>query len=913
MIFNPLFFNSPSQDGESYSLKMPKGNKGNYLFADLIKVYNSELLSANPQLLASNEYTQQFIALNNINKGDNPLTLLDYKANSEAIISTITGLFKDLGCLFNEENTSDPALINLYKSNGDIICESEITGTSLNKFLSELIEKLNWDNKPGNVFGKTDGIKELISSIKSGGKLSINISNANGSIQINPKLKKDITGNLKEDNDSYIIDLILNANVIERNQELFIKSIVNSISKDRATFEITDDLTFSNNIKKILNIDSYDNPVSEGNNSEPDITSPTIIKIEIDKPATGLSTDNLQYNSSVTSFTFESDSSDTTKNTNLKLPYLSEINVDNPIKDFEQLSPDNNYIQTKAASVTNINAAKTNISAGDVVKVVKDTNETAVPNSKGISKINFSLPDSEEKLLDDGKNSVNTVKKKTILPGEDNKTANSIKAEIKTLSNNEKAINEFSKDSNKVSFSEISQNTNSIPEKEVVTNGTKEIKIAGNITPAEEVITKKVQVAGNKTDQVDNVSRNSNSAKSNQSSTELSEKTKSELFINKPNVSSDEKKENYKFDFTKLANPGKEPEYKPSEKNFIPDELKLMNLPENESETISRKVSFSSDSKINLINKDENNIKSDELYVKTKKTSKLKITNPSSEKMTEEKPVEKNNLKNQVSNTSASERDQILAKEEEIKKNVKTEEIKTTIKNERIINNKNDNTSEKTYSLPINVDKESNPKSNLKTVNVKAGTTEPEQVSKTFTQNNSDEKQQNQTHSDKKSNPENALFTKDISGFSKVTGNEIMSSPESTKNVRYTDIIKEITKFIISKDKNTITFNLEPESLGKLHIKLDIIENNAKVVVEVENEAVKKLVENNITNLFQNMNQEGLHLSLLQVSTTVQEQKHTKPGNQTKKKFDPEKELINDSDKELKTKNLGYNTYEFLI
>ncbi|RJP65574.1 MAG: hypothetical protein C4539_13020 [Ignavibacteriales bacterium] len=163
----------------------------------------------------------------------------------------------------------------------------------------------------------------------------------------------------------------------------------------------------------------------------------------------------------------------------------------------------------------------------------------------------------------------------------------------------------------------------------------------------------------------------------------------------------------------------------------------------------------------------------------------------------------------------------------------------------------------------------------------------------------------------KKQSGEHNVFAKEMSSI-KSTAPEPAVSYDVTKNVKYTEVVKEISKFILKKEKSSVTLNLEPESFGKVKVRLDIVENNAKVVVEVENEVVKKMIENNVSQLFQSLNQNGLALSSLQVSTSGSESKQTKNQSGNKKKFNLENEATANIEDKTKIKSFGYNTYEFL-
>lgn len=1064
MIFNPLFFKSPAKDGESFSLMMPKGSKGNNLFADVIKVYNSELLSSKQQLSVSNDYTQQFLALN-ISNGDNLLSFLDNNEKSNAIISTINNLFTEIKSLFNVNETSVSDSVKMYKSGSNILCENEISINSLCNFFSALFQQVDTNNisNLNLIKSKNESLSEIIDAVKSGKNFSIKILNNNGSIQINSKLKKDNSLIANSDGKVCDLELILDEELLDKNPGILVKSIPNSktlpentITGNQSIFDETDEEGTS----------IYKETNSEGNNKS-ESNPPTTINIEINKASVDLNKYSALFNTSI----YDKDQTELVNNNihedlklvqkgfvqqqpdklvlngnSITLSIKDNSKTPSTLQEFESKIQTTNPGSVQSNELGNTVKKETTYTTGNILTKAQKADSEVIHVNNDIDKNaieNFNLPKSNSKIVFENKKIIQTDEKKAYLPeteikasdalkNEDKKSVELDKSKIELLNNKtevkhpeikedgklniwketsidgkaglksnlqnkplansestktqpgenkktkveddstsldasknadkksgelDKSPNEFFNNKIKITYPEVKDEAKLNSGKETITEGKSAAKINLQNKADIDIKSVKVQSGDSKESKTGDDSKSSEALKNADKKSVEYDKTKFE-FQNKteaglktPKVQVEENKTNKASDNTKtpeaLKNVDKTEIELPNNKTKIlyPDikderklntgketnvddksnlkiktqnepieELKSSKTQEEDPVPVAKKITLNKDLNLDVNDYEENIIKNDEFYIKTKKVSGLKTVNQGMEKIFEEKTTDKTDTKEHPLSTFEKEKDIIsIKKEDEIKKSDKVVENKGDIKNDKTSGYKNEDQAEKNISPSINVDKESNQKTILKQDLTKNEKIESEQVNKTYSQNNSDEKQQNSSHSDKKSNSENALFTKEISNFTKVSGNEFTNSSENVKSVKYTEVLKEISKFIISKDKSSITFNLEPESLGKLHIKLEIIDNNAKVIVEVENEAVKKLIENNLNNLYQNLNQNGLNLLSLQVSTTAQDNKQMKQANQSKKKFDLEKELITNSEEELKTKNLGYNTYEFLI
>ncbi len=137
---------------------------------------------------------------------------------------------------------------------------------------------------------------------------------------------------------------------------------------------------------------------------------------------------------------------------------------------------------------------------------------------------------------------------------------------------------------------------------------------------------------------------------------------------------------------------------------------------------------------------------------------------------------------------------------------------------------------------------------------------------------------------------------------------------DQMKKVDSSELVKEITKLAADSDQKNVVLKLIPEDLGKVKISLDISNNIIHAHAEVENEAAKILMQNNVDILKQSLVQQGLQLNSLNISlANHQEQKSNKPFvSKRKALFNEQIREISDEETQTVSKNYGYNTYEFL-
>lgn len=160
-------------------------------------------------------------------------------------------------------------------------------------------------------------------------------------------------------------------------------------------------------------------------------------------------------------------------------------------------------------------------------------------------------------------------------------------------------------------------------------------------------------------------------------------------------------------------------------------------------------------------------------------------------------------------------------------------------------------------------------------------------------------------------NADNTIKTQDLQVKAKpeVPGSSVM------KHVKDVEVIKEISRFIQQSEKGSLVLRVDPEHLGSIKIALETIDNMMHAKIEVENEAARKLVENNLNHLQSSLNQNGVQLSSLNVSLAEYSQKgqaqQERPG-QRKRGQSFSDSMQNEEANPAGEKDLGYNTYEYL-
>lgn len=126
-------------------------------------------------------------------------------------------------------------------------------------------------------------------------------------------------------------------------------------------------------------------------------------------------------------------------------------------------------------------------------------------------------------------------------------------------------------------------------------------------------------------------------------------------------------------------------------------------------------------------------------------------------------------------------------------------------------------------------------------------------------------------------------------------------------------IVDEISDMIISDKKDKAIISLEPATLGKVKIMVELVDNKLTARVDVENQAAKEMLQNQIQFLKESLNSGGIQLSSLNISQQNSDNKGTKPEKERRRSEEVSGEKVNkDESKNGGSKNFGYNTYEYI-
>lgn len=136
---------------------------------------------------------------------------------------------------------------------------------------------------------------------------------------------------------------------------------------------------------------------------------------------------------------------------------------------------------------------------------------------------------------------------------------------------------------------------------------------------------------------------------------------------------------------------------------------------------------------------------------------------------------------------------------------------------------------------------------------------------------------------------------------------------EAAKTVKAAEVMKEISKFIQQGDKSSIVLKIDPENLGTVKIALNLADKVVHANIEVENEAARKLMENNLNQLYNSLNQSGIQFNSINISLANSEHKQGKMPNQKRRASTDGGDKDTDDIDALREKQMGYNTYDYLI
>lgn len=156
-------------------------------------------------------------------------------------------------------------------------------------------------------------------------------------------------------------------------------------------------------------------------------------------------------------------------------------------------------------------------------------------------------------------------------------------------------------------------------------------------------------------------------------------------------------------------------------------------------------------------------------------------------------------------------------------------------------------------------------------------------------------------------------FDKTPINFSKTVqlGKEIK---EAVKVVEQSRLMNEIENVIKNGDRKLVQLNLYPEELGSVKISLDVNDKVINAKIDVTSDSVRQIILTQAENLKTSLTQSGIQLASLNVSVNNPDEKNSQQGKTKRKDGSVNKKIIiKDIPQGAKVKNLGYNTYDYIV
>ncbi|RMD48030.1 MAG: flagellar hook-length control protein FliK, partial [Ignavibacteria bacterium] len=172
-------------------------------------------------------------------------------------------------------------------------------------------------------------------------------------------------------------------------------------------------------------------------------------------------------------------------------------------------------------------------------------------------------------------------------------------------------------------------------------------------------------------------------------------------------------------------------------------------------------------------------------------------------------------------------------------------------------------------------------------------------------------------------NKHDSLFMHHLNEIGKTSNvNEIikdknlpMPEPVELKFIQFKDTHVEITKLLSDAQTKSIELKLNPRELGGIKILMDVTNNVVNARLDVENEHVKQLVTQNLAQLKDSLQQQGMVLNQFNINYRNNGQKsRAKESNYSSKrlKINNIEEGTDISDVRPVEKDLGYNSFDYL-
>jgi flagellar hook-length control protein FliK len=148
------------------------------------------------------------------------------------------------------------------------------------------------------------------------------------------------------------------------------------------------------------------------------------------------------------------------------------------------------------------------------------------------------------------------------------------------------------------------------------------------------------------------------------------------------------------------------------------------------------------------------------------------------------------------------------------------------------------------------------------------------------------------------------------------TDNRQSSMNESIRTIQNYELQDELKKIMQSNESKNVTLKLNPESLGKVNVSIDMTDNIMNTKINVESESVKQLIQSSSESLKNMLNENGIQLASFTVNLTNADEKGNnryvikakRRNSNSSEKFSVENNTV-----EIKHKNFGYNTYDYIM
>ncbi len=174
-------------------------------------------------------------------------------------------------------------------------------------------------------------------------------------------------------------------------------------------------------------------------------------------------------------------------------------------------------------------------------------------------------------------------------------------------------------------------------------------------------------------------------------------------------------------------------------------------------------------------------------------------------------------------------------------------------------------------------------------------------------ENNFTVKQSNETKTNEVVFPKSTFVGHQIRNQSLAISEKVIYQHVDIKNIK-----EEISKLMQQGEKKTVEFQLTPENLGKLQVKLEIINKVVSASIKVDNEMTQQIVQQSMDGLKSSLNQNGVLYNSLNVSLSDTEDKNNRYFKQKRKNSNEFGGNVKDVEEQFVQKKLGYNKYDFI-